>query len=122
MRASPLPKSPSHLLHVLPIMRRFLCHLAGASRPWHTGSVTADCSHARLPETHVVTSRGTDYCAPGSFFFRLFLSRKLSPFISSMWTWWVSRSSRAPVNRSEPRISVHSAKGRLLVTNVEVRS
>src|ERR1035438_7398515 len=52
MRASPLPKSPSHLLHVLPIMRRFLCHLAGASRPWHTVSVTADCSHARLPETH----------------------------------------------------------------------
>src|ERR1700691_4902446 len=53
MRASPLPKSPSHLLHVVPIMLRFLCHLAGASRPWHTVSVTSNLSHARLPETHV---------------------------------------------------------------------
>ena len=25
-----------------------------------------------------------------------------------MWTWWVRRSSKAPVSRSEPRISVHS--------------
>jgi hypothetical protein len=32
------------------------------------------------------------------------------------------RSSRAPVRRSEPRISVHSWKSRLLVTRVEVRS
>ena len=29
-----------------------------------------------------------------------------------MWTWWVSRSSSAPVSRSEPKISVHSLKGR----------
>lgn len=27
-----------------------------------------------------------DYCGPGSFFLRLFLRRKLSPFISKMWT------------------------------------
>jgi hypothetical protein len=48
--------------------------------------------------------------------------RKLSPFISRMWTWWVSRSSRAPVRRSDPRTSVHSAKGKLLVSRVEPRS
>src|ERR1700683_4301646 len=60
MRASPLPKSPSHLLHILPIMRRFLCHLAGASRrPWHTVSATADGSHARLPETHHLKPSGS---------------------------------------------------------------
>ncbi len=43
----------------------------------------------------------------------LCLRRKLSPFISRMWTWWVRRSSRAPVRRSEPSTSVHSAKGQV---------
>ena len=52
----------------------------------------------------------------------LCLRRKLSPFLSRMWTWWVSRSSRAPVSRSAPSTSLHSAKGRLLVTIVEPRS
>ena len=33
---------------------------------------------------------------------RLRLRWSLSPFISKMWTWWVSRSSSAPVRRSEP--------------------
>ena len=37
-------------------------------------------------------------------------------------TWWVSRSSRAPVSRSEPKTSVHSSKGRLVVTRMEPRS
>jgi hypothetical protein len=32
------------------------------------------------------------------------------------------RSSNAPVSRSEPSTSVHSANGRLLVTSVEDRS
>ena len=44
------------------------------------------------------------------------------PFVSNMWTWWVSRSSSAPVGRSEPNTSVHSSKGRLVVTMVEPRS
>ena len=34
----------------------------------------------------------------------------------------VSRSSKAPVSRSKPKTSVHSWKGRLLVTSVEARS
>ena len=34
----------------------------------------------------------------------------------------VSRSSRAPVNRSEPNPDVHSSNGRLLVTIVLPRS
>ena len=34
-----------------------------------------------------------------------------------MWTWWVRRSSRAPVRRSPPSTSVHSSNGRLLVTS-----
>jgi len=34
----------------------------------------------------------------------------------------VMRSSRAPVRRSEPKTSVHSSKGRLLVISEEVRS
>ena len=42
-----------------------------------------------------------------------------SPFISRMWTWWVSRSSSAPVSRSEPKTSVHSSMGRLVVTRIE---
>src|SRR6266851_7656076 len=32
-----------------------------------------------------------------------------------MWTWWVRRSSSAPVKRSEANTLVHSSKGRLLV-------
>ena len=39
-----------------------------------------------------------------------------------MWTWSVSRSSRAPVRRSEPKISAHSSKGKLVVTRMEPRS
>jgi hypothetical protein len=35
-----------------------------------------------------------------------------------METWWVSRSSSAPVRRSEPKISVHSSNGRLPVISV----
>jgi len=50
------------------------------------------------------------------------LQRKLSPFISRIWTWWVRRSRRAPVSRSEPKISVHSSKGRLEVARTEPRS
>ena len=50
------------------------------------------------------------------------LRRQLSPFISRIWTWWVRRSSRAPVRRSEPNTSVHSSKGRLVVTRMEPRS
>ena len=34
----------------------------------------------------------------------------------------VSRSSSAPVRRSEPNTSVHSSKGRLVVTRMEPRS
>ena len=41
------------------------------------------------------------------------LRRQLSPFISRMWTWWVRRSSSAPVRRSGPNTSVHSSNGRL---------
>ena len=52
---------------------------------------------------------------------RPWLSRKLSPFISRIWTWWVRRSSRAPLRRSEPKVSVHSSKGRLEVST-EARS
>jgi len=36
--------------------------------------------------------------------------------------WWVSRSSSAPVSRSDPNTPVHSSNGRLLVTMVEPRS
>ena len=54
--------------------------------------------------------------------FWLCLSRKLSPFISRMWTWWVRRSSKAPVRRSEPKISVHSSNGKLEVMITEPRS
>src|ERR1700729_1256789 len=39
-----------------------------------------------------------------------------------MWTWWVSRSSSAPVSRSEANTPVHSSNGRLLVTMDEPRS
>jgi hypothetical protein len=39
-----------------------------------------------------------------------------------MWTWCVSRSSKAPVSRSEANTPVHSSNGRLLVTMVEPRS
>ena len=49
----------------------------------------------------------------GFCFLRLCLRRKLSPFISRIWTWWVRRSSNAPVRRSEPKTSVHSSNGRL---------
>src|ERR1700730_17773383 len=28
-----------------------------------------------------------------------------------MWTWWVSRSSSAPVSRSDPNTPVHSSNG-----------
>ena len=48
--------------------------------------------------------------------------RELSPFSSRMWTWWVSRSSSAPVSRSDPKISVHSLKGRFEVTSVDACS
>ena len=44
------------------------------------------------------------------------------PFVSRIWTWWVNRSSSAPVSRSEPNTDVHSSNGRLLVTIVEPRS
>ena len=40
----------------------------------------------------------------------------LSPFISRMWTWWVRRSSSAPVRRSDPKTAVHSSKGRVGVS------
>jgi hypothetical protein len=53
---------------------------------------------------------------------RLCFSRKLWPFISRIWTWWVRRSSSAPVRRSEPNTPVYSSKGRLLVTMIEPRS
>ena len=53
---------------------------------------------------------------------RLWRRRQLSPFISRIWTWWVSRSSSAPVRRSDPNTSVHSSKGRLVVTRMEPRS
>ena len=43
-------------------------------------------------------------------------------FISRIWTWWVRRSSKAPVRRSEPNISVHSSNGKLEVTRIEPRS
>ena len=39
-----------------------------------------------------------------------------------VWTWWVSRSSSAPVSRSEANTPVHSSNGRLEVTMVEPRS
>ena len=52
---------------------------------------------------------------------RLRLSRQLSPFISRMWTWWVSRSSSAPVSRSEPKTSVHSSKGSSCLNGQGVR-
>ena len=35
-----------------------------------------------------------------------------------MSTWWVRRSSNAPVRRSGPETSVHSSKGRLVVTRI----
>ena len=60
--------------------------------------------------------------ACASAFSRLRLRRQLSPFISRMWTWWVSRSSSTLVSRSEPKTSVHSSKGRLVVTRMEPRS
>ena len=50
------------------------------------------------------------------------LSRYLWPFISRIWTWWVRRSSNAPVSCSEPKTVVHSSKGRLVVTRMEPRS
>ena len=36
---------------------------------------------------------------------RLRFRRQLSPFISRMWTWWVSRSTSAPVSLSVPKTS-----------------
>ena len=36
-----------------------------------------------------------------------------------METWWVRRSSKAPVSRSDPKVSVHSSNGRLLVISVD---
>ena len=51
--------------------------------------------------------------------FRLCFSRKLSPFISSIWTWWVRRSRSAPVRRPDPNISVHSSNGRFEVMIME---
>ena len=54
--------------------------------------------------------------------FLLCSRRSLSPFSSRMWTWWVSRSSSAPVSRSDPKISVHSLKGRFEVTSVDACS
>jgi hypothetical protein len=54
--------------------------------------------------------------------FRLWRSRKLSPFISRMWTWWVRRSRMAPVRRSDPKTSVHSSNGRFEVMMIEPRS
>ena len=54
--------------------------------------------------------------------FLLCSRRELSPFSSRMWTWWVSRSSSAPVSRSDPKISVHSLKGRFEVTSVDACS
>src|ERR1017187_4273670 len=36
--------------------------------------------------------------------------------------WWVRRSSRAPVRRSEPRISVHSWKGRFNAEPIFMRT
>ena len=53
---------------------------------------------------------------------RLCRSRKLSPFISRIWTWWVRRSRMAPVRRSDPKTSVHSSKGRFEVMMIEPRS
>ena len=35
---------------------------------------------------------------------------------------WVRRSSNAPVSLSDPKTSVHSSKGRLVVTRIEPRS
>ena len=37
-------------------------------------------------------------------------------------TWWVRRSSNAPVSRSESNTAVHSSKGRLVVTRMEPHS
>jgi hypothetical protein len=39
--------------------------------------------------------------------------------MARMLTWWVSRSSSAPVSRSDPRTEVQSSKGRFEVTMVE---
>ena len=36
--------------------------------------------------------------------------------------WWVRRSSSVPVRRSGPKTSVHSSKGRLVVTRMEPRA
>ena len=44
-------------------------------------------------------------------FCRLWRRRQLSPFISSIRTWWV--------RRSDSTTSVHSSKGRLVVTRME---
>ena len=33
-----------------------------------------------------------------------------------MWMWWAARPSNPPVNRSEPKASVHSSKNQLVLT------
>jgi len=45
-----------------------------------------------------------------------------APFMVRMLTWWVSRSSSAPVRRSDARTCVQSSNGRLDVMMIEPRS
>ena len=51
-----------------------------------------------------------------------FLKRQLSLPVSMMSQWCVSRSSNAVVILASPKTLGHSAKARLVVTMIEVRS
>ena len=46
----------------------------------------------------------------------------LAAHLQDVDVWWVRRSSNAPLRRSDPNTSVHSSKGRLVVTRMEPRS
>ena len=67
-------------------------------------------------------SRKRSHCAPPALYTTEPFDFSRRRFISKMWTWWVSRSSRAPVRRSDPNVLVHSSNGRLDVTMVDPRS
>jgi len=79
----------------------------------------AGACHGAL--AHRAKSARDDQVLASAFRARLRARRQLSPFISRMLTWWASLSGSAPVNRSVPKVPVHSSIGRLLVISVAPR-
>ena len=94
---------------------------AARHRAWRSASVMgfSPIGLRGMAPLRSVTSRNP--CHTGPVQARFFI-RQLSLPVSMMSQWWVSRSSNAVAILVSPNTDGHSAKARLVVTTIEVRS